>query len=116
MLTETWMKPHYRKRFQRYNCFREDKPEGYGGLITLIKTKYESYSIPRSQYIFADERIEAQPSKIMIDGYKYFSINFYIHPLRNIYLEELHRFLHLNELTNKKLLFWAVDFNAKHPM
>lgn len=116
MLSETWMKPHYRKRFPGYNCFRDDREDGYGGLITLIKTKYISYPIALNLNVFADERIEAQLSKIIIDGSDFFFINFYIHPNSKISIEELRSFFQLNDLSNKTFMLWAGDFNAKHPV
>ena len=116
MLSETWMKPHYRQMFPGYNCFRYDRKDGYGGLITLIKTKYISYPISVDLNVFGDERIESQISKIMIDGSDFYFINFYIHTNSKISIEELRSFFHLNDLSNKSFLFWAGDFNAKHPV
>jgi hypothetical protein len=47
-LSETWLKPEFLFRISGYNCVREDRPDGYGGVAILVKNNisFKCLSLP----------------------------------------------------------------------
>lgn len=115
LLSETWLKDHIRKKFPGYNCFRDDRPDGYGGLLSLIKTKIAVYPITLNHLNLPMAQIEMQAFKIILDNKELIFLNCYIHPLSKFTLNDLQNFISANKLENKTL-FWAGDLNSKHSL
>lgn len=117
LLSETWLDNHKTVKFPGYNCYRQDRSDGYGGLVSLVKTKFKSVHINLDITPLLNNHIEVQLFKLILDhiGEVYF-VNMYIHPTKSKFnFDNLNNFFALNNLSDKTI-FWAGDFNSKHQL
>ena len=116
LLSETWLNNSSRVKFPGYNIIRDDRDDGYGGLLSLIKIKYKFQRLSLDTTSLLNSRIETQSFKLIFDNSsEFFFLNMYINPTSKFLLNNLLTFFESNNLVGKPL-FWASDCNAEHPL
>ncbi|KAG5885539.1 hypothetical protein JTB14_027394 [Gonioctena quinquepunctata] len=106
--TETWFKPHVYYKFAGYNCIRNDRDDGKGGVAILIKTqmKYREISFRNSENIAAvGISAEILPNKKTI-----YLVSLYVKPQTRINPRVWSEFF--DDIPKPCLI--AGDFNAHH--